>query len=123
MFGDIMSWNWYRIPGYNGYEYNFENKVVRSIKNFNVNPMGRLIKQYSDGGGSFYKMSNMHNEVEKVYIHEIEALIKADPLKRALPTSCTNIGSRNIVTRKNKNKKNDPMKETYFPDFDDMIIS
>ena len=123
MFEDIMNWNWYRIPGYNGYEYNFENKIVRSIKNFNVNPMGRLIKKYSDGSGDFYKMSNMHNEVEKVYINEIEALIKEDPLKRALPTSCTNMGSRNIVTRKKKNYKNDPMTETYFPDFDDMIIN
>ena len=34
-----MDWNtmkWYRIPGYNGYEYNFEHKIVRSIKNYNI---------------------------------------------------------------------------------------
>lgn len=117
---NIMNCMWYRIPGYNGYEYNFDNKVVRSLKNFKVNPMGKLIKKYEDDyGNHYYKMSNMQNEVEKVYIDEIEALIKNDPLKRALPTSCTNLGSRNIVTRK-KNKYSN--KETLFPDFSDMII-
>lgn len=119
---DIMSWQWYRIPGYNGYEYNFEHKVVRSIKNFNVNPYGRLIKQYK---GGYYILSNMQNEREKVYIDEIEAMINGDPLKRALPTACTNMGSRNIVTRKKHSKglKYLPKdEETIFPDFSDMII-
>ena len=45
---DIMSWHWFRIPGFNGYEYNFENKVVRSIKNYKVNPYGKLLKKYSE---------------------------------------------------------------------------
>lgn len=117
---NIMNCMWYRIPGYNGYEYNFDNKVVRSLKNFKVNPMGKLIKKYEDDyGNHYYKMSNMQNEVEKVYIDEIEALIKNDPLKRALPTSCTNLGSRNIVTRKKNKYSNE---ETLFPDFSDMII-
>lgn len=122
MYNDIMNWQWYRIPGFNGYEYNFENKVVRSIKNFNVNPMGKLIKKYKDGSGHFYKMSNLQNEVEKVYIDEIEAMINGDPLKRALPTNCTNIGSRNRLTRKVIKNTDDPMKETIFPDFSSMII-
>ena len=117
---NIMNCMWYRIPGYNGYEYNFDNKVVRSLKNFKVNPMGKLIKKYEDDyGNHYYKMSNMQNEVEKVYIDEIEALIKNDPLKRALPTSCTNLGLRNIVTRKKNKYSNE---ETLFPDFSDMII-
>ncbi len=119
---NIMYWKWYRIPNYNGYEYNFENKVVRSIKNFNVNPMGKLIKKYKDSKGEFYKMSNMQNEVEKVYLDEIEAMINGDPLKRSLPTTCTNLGSRNKVTRKKYRNTTDSSKETFFPDFNDMII-
>lgn len=119
MYEDINSWKWYRIPGFNGYEYNFEHKVVRSIKNYKVNPYGKLIKKYD---GNYYKMSNMQNEVEKVYIHEIEAMINGDPLKRALPTACTNMGSRNKVTRKRYRNSTDPMQETIFPDFSDMII-
>ena len=81
MYNDIMNWQWYRIPGFNGYEYNFENKVVRSIKNFNVNPMGKLIKKYKDGSGHFYKMSNLQNEVEKVYIDFEDALELLEEIK------------------------------------------
>ena len=120
---DIMSWKWYRIPGFNGYEYNFENKIVRSIKNYKVNPYGKLIKKYENSDGYFYKMSNMQNEVEKVYIDEIEAMINGDPLKKALPTNCTNMGSRNIVTRKKHvHGHRDWEDDTFFPDFSDMII-
>lgn len=120
-----MDWNtikWYRIPGYNGYEYNFEHKIVRSIKNYKVNPMGRLIKKYSDTKGDFYKMSNMQNEVCKVYTSEIETLIKNDPHKVAMATNETNLSPRNTVTRKKyRNADNDPSKDTFFPDFSDLI--
>lgn len=122
---DIMSWHWFRIPGFNGYEYNFENKVVRSIKNYKVNPYGKLLKKYSDSTGDFYKMSNMQNEVKKVHVDEIEAMINGDPLKRALPTACTNMGSRNKVTRKKYiygDQKDNDKYDTFFPDFSDMII-
>ena len=64
---NIMNCMWYRIPSYNGYEYNFDNKVVRSLKNFKVNPMGKLIKKYEDDyGNHYYKMSNMQNKVENL---------------------------------------------------------
>lgn len=120
-----MDWNtmkWYRIPGYNGYEYNFEHKIIRSIKNYKVNPMGRLIKKYSDTKGDFYKMSNMQNEVCKVYTSEIETLIKNDPHKVAMATNETNLSPRNTVTRKKyRNADHDPSKDTFFPDFSDLI--
>lgn len=119
---DWGSMKWYRIPGYNGYEYNFEHKIVRSIKNYKVNPMGRLIKKYSDTKGDFYKMSNMQNEVCKVYTSEIETLIKNDPHKVAMATNETNLSPRNTVTRKKyRNADNDPSKDTFFPDFSDLI--
>lgn len=99
-YTDILDWKWYRIPGYNGYEYNFEHKIVRSIKNFNKHPYGKLIKKYDN----YYKLSNDQNDVEKVYIDQIENLIKNNKLfiSRPLPTLCTNLGSRNIVTRAKK---------------------
>ena len=119
-----MDWNaakWYRIPGYNGYEYNFECKVVRSIKNYKVNPMGVFIKKYFDTKGEFYKMSNMQNKVCKVYVSEIETLINNDPHKVAIATNETNLSPRNIVTRNKFRNNTDPSKETFFPDFEDLI--
>lgn len=120
-----MDWGamkWYRISGYNGYEYNFDHKIVRSIKNYKVNPMGKLIKKYNDTKGDFYKMSNMQNEVCKVYISEIEDIIKNDPHKVAMATNETNLSPRNTVTRKKyRNADNDPSKDTFFPDFSDLI--
>ena len=120
-----MDWGtmkWYRISGYNGYEYNFDHKIVRSIKNYKVNPMGKLIKKYSDTKGDFYKMSNMQNEVCKVYVSEIEDIIKNDPHKVAMATNETNLSPRNTVTRKKyRNADNDPSKDTFFPDFSDLI--
>ena len=120
-----MDWStmkWYRISGYNGYEYNFDHKIVRSIKNYKVNPMGKLIKKYSDTKGDFYKISNMQNEVCKVYVSEIEDIIKNDPHKVAMATNETNLSPRNTVTRKKyRNVDNDPSKDTFFPDFSDLI--
>ena len=114
---------WYRIPGYNGYEYNFEERIVRSIKNYKVNPIGKLIKKYSDTKGEFYKMSNMQNEVCKVYVSEIEKIIKECPNKQIMGTFDTNISPRNTVTR-NKYRnvdQNDLKYQTFFPDFTDLI--
>jgi hypothetical protein len=115
---------WYRIPGYNGYEYNFENEVVRSIKNYKVNPIGKLIKKYTDNNGNYYYMSNMQNERCKVYISDIINLINSAPNKIAVNTYSTNLSPRNIVTR---NKylhadKHDPNNKTYFPTFDNLLI-
>lgn len=112
-YTDILDWKWYRIPGYNGYEYNFEHKIVRSIKNFNKHPYGKLIKEYN----GYYKLSNDQNVVENVYINQIETLIKNNPLfkDKPLPTLCTNLGSRNIVTR--TKKKNGKKINTEIPDF------
>ena len=92
------------------------------IKNYKVNPMGRLIKKYNDTKGDFYKMSNMQNEVCKVYVSEIENIIKNDPHKVAMATNETNLSPRNTVTRKKyRNADNDPSKDTFFPDFSDLI--
>ena len=113
-YENILNWKWYRIPGYNGYEYNFEHKIIRSIKNFNKHPYGRLIKRYDD---NYYKLSNDQNDVENVYTDQIESLIKNNELfmSRPLPTLCTNLGSRNIVTR--AKKKNGEKINTEIPDF------
>ena len=89
---------WYRIPGYNGYEYNFENKIVRSLKNYKQNPIGKLIKKQTDKKGDYYEMSNMQNKRIKVYLPEIEALIKKDDRKVKVGTYSTNLEPRNKVT-------------------------
>ena len=115
---------WYRIPGYNGYEYNFENKIVRSLKNYKQNPIGKLIKKQTDKKGEYYEMSNMQNKRVKVYLSEIESLIKKDDRKVKVGTYSTNLEPRNKVTR---NKflhcdQEDPENKTFFPSFDSMII-
>lgn len=121
---DYANLTWYRIPGYNGYEYNFENKVVRSLKNYKRDPIGKLIKKQSDKNGEFYEVSNAQNKRVKLYLTDVENLINADPHKVALGTFSTNLSPRNIVTR---NKylhcdQNDPDNNTFFPSFDNMII-
>lgn len=115
---------WYRIPGYNGYEYNFENKIVRSLKNYKQNPIGKLIKKQTDKKGNYYEMSNMQNKRVKVYISEIEQLINDDARKVKVGTYSTNLSPRNIVTR---NKylhcdQNDPEYKTFFPTFEELFI-
>lgn len=114
----------YRIPGYNGYEFNFEYQFVRSIKNYKVNPTGKPLKKYTDSKGDYYKMSNAQNVVCKVYVSEIIRLIQEAPIKTIVNGNDTNLSPRNTVTR-NKYRnvdQNDPKYATFFPDFSDMIV-
>ena len=57
---------WICIEGYNGYEYSNDG-LLRSMKNFKVNPMGKLIKKYKDKKGYYFILSNNSNERVKVY--------------------------------------------------------
>ena len=44
---------WICINGYNGYEYSNDG-LLRSMKNFKVNPMGKLLKKYKNKKGDVY---------------------------------------------------------------------
>ena len=48
---------WICINGYNGYEYSNDG-LLRSMKNFKVNPTGKLIKKYRDKNGVL-----LHNRI------------------------------------------------------------
>ena len=121
---DYANLTWYRIPGYNGYEYNYDNKIVRSLKNYKKDPIGKLIKKRTDSHGNYYyEMSNAQNKRVKLYLNQIEGLIEAEPRKVAVGTFSTNLSPRNTVTR---NKylhcdQEDPENKTFFPSFDNLI--
>ena len=57
---------WICINGYNGYEYSNDG-LLRSMKNFKVNPMGKLIKKYKNKKGYYYILSDDSNNRKKVY--------------------------------------------------------
>ena len=95
---------WICIEGYNGYEYSNDG-LLRSMKNFKVNPMGKLIKKYKDKKGYYFILSNNSNEREKVYEQEIINIIRSDKNPSIRKTYETNIGSRNRILSKPKHPK------------------
>ena len=95
---------WICIEGYNGYEYSNDG-LLRSMKNFKVNPMGKLIKKYKDKKGYYFILSNNSNERVKVYEQEIINIIRSDKNPSIRKTYETNIGSRNRILSKPKHHK------------------
>ena len=95
---------WICIEGYNGYEYSNDG-LLRSMKNFKVNPMGKLIKKYKDKKGYYFILSNNSNERVKVYEQEIINIIRSDKNPSIRKTYETNIGSRNRILSKPKHPK------------------
>ena len=115
---------WVRIRGYNGYEYNFNHKAVRSLKQYIKYPYGQLVHMYKDNNGAYYMLSNLRNERNKIYITQIEDIIGKDPNSISVYTGTTNLAPRNTVTR---NKylhvdQNDPQYKTHFVDFSKFIV-
>lgn len=95
---------WICINGYNGYEYSNDG-LLRSMKNFKVNPTGKLIKKYKDKKGYYYMLTNNSNEREKVYEVDILNIIANDKIPRIRKTYETDIDSRNRILTKPKKKK------------------
>ena len=95
---------WICINGYNGYEYSNDG-LLRSMKNFKVNPTGKLIKKYRDKKGYYFILSNNSNEREKVYEADIIKIISNDKIPRIRGTYDTDIDSRNRVLSKPKKRK------------------
>lgn len=95
---------WICIEGYNGYEYSNDG-LLRSMKNFKVNPMGKLIKKYKDKKGYYFILSNNSNERTKVYEQEIIDIVRSDKNPSIRKTYETNIGSRNRILSKPKHSK------------------
>ena len=95
---------WICINGYNGYEYSNDG-LLRSMKNFKVNPTGKLIKKYKDKKGYYYMLSNNSNEREKVYESTILNIIAKDKNPRYRATYLTDIDSRNRILSKPKKRK------------------
>ena len=95
---------WICINGYNGYEYSNDG-LLRSMKNFKVNPTGKLIKKYKDKHGYYYFLSDDSNERKKVYEQEIRNIIASDPVPRIRRTYETDIDSRNRILAKPRLKQ------------------
>ena len=96
---------WQCIKGYNGYEYSNDG-LLRSMKNFNVNPMGKLLKRYHDKKGYYYMLSDNNNDRKKVYETEIMYILQTDQNPILRRTYETDIGSRNRLVYRPKQKIN-----------------
>ena len=96
---------WQCIKGYNGYEYSNDG-LLRSMKNFNVNPMGKLLKRYHDKKGYYYMLSDNNNDRKKVYETEIMYIVQTDQNPILRRTYETDIGSRNRLVYRPKQKIN-----------------
>ena len=95
---------WICINGYNGYEYSNDG-LLRSMKNFKVNPTGKLIKKYRDKKGYYFILSDNSNERKKVYEDEIRYIIANDKIPRVRRTYETDIDSRNRILKKPRKRK------------------
>ena len=87
------------INGYNGYEYSNDG-LLRSMKNFKVNPMGKLLKKYKNKKGYYYILSDDNNNRKKVYEQEILDIIRSDKVPRIRRTYETDIDARNRIFTK-----------------------
>ena len=90
---------WICINGYNGYEYSNDG-LLRSMKNFKVNPMGKLLKKYKKKKGYYYILSDDNNNRKKVYEQEILDIIRSDKVPRIRRTYETDIDARNRIFTK-----------------------
>lgn len=95
---------WICINGYNGYEYSNDG-LLRSMKNFKVNPMGKLIKKYKNKKGYYYILSDDNNNRKKVYEQEILDIIRSDKIPRIRRTYQTDIDARNRIFTKPRTSK------------------
>lgn len=91
--------SWYRIPGYNGYEYHINAREVRSWKNISKYPNGYILSK-KDGGteGFVWELTSDYNKRERV----TEKMI-ADIFKSATHlsdgTNSKNYGARRHLMR------------------------
>ena len=90
---------WICIDGYNGYEYSNDG-LLRSMKNFKVNPMGKLLKKNKKKKGYYYILSDDNNNRKKVYEQEIIDIINSDKVPRIRRTYETDIDARNRIFTK-----------------------
>ena len=70
------------------------------MKNFKVNPMGKLIKKYKNKKGYYYILSDDNNNRKKVYEQEILDIIRSDKVPRIRRTYETDIDARNRIFTK-----------------------
>lgn len=95
---------WICINGYNGYEYSNDG-LLRSMKNFKVNPTGKLLKKYKNKKGYYYILSDNNNQRKKVYEQEIIDIINSDKVPRIRRTYETDIDARNRIFTKPRTSK------------------
>lgn len=108
---------WICIKGYNGYEYSNDG-LLRSMKNFKVNPIGKLIKKYKNKKGYYFILSDDNNQRKKVYEQEIINIINSDKNPIIRRTYETDIDARNrIFTKSRTSRKINPNKYIGIPKF------
>ena len=69
--------SWYRIPGYNGYEYHINAREVRSWKNIRKYPNGYILSKKDSGKeGYVWELTNDYNKRERVTERMIADIFK-----------------------------------------------
>lgn len=70
---------WYRIPGFNGYEFQISSGLVRSMKACKKNP-GKILKYNDKCGERIWTLTNDKNERVKVDMSGIISLLHSEPV-------------------------------------------
>lgn len=107
---------WYRIEGFNGYEYCITTDQVRSFKQIKKFPFGKILRRDTDGCWELSKTLN--NDRLKLNTNDIMNIINNSRNKPVpIPTDNVYIGGWNKVSgNKNRNER------VEFPSFDGLII-